>query len=222
LTQEPDRFAALYLLALQAARLEGLDEACVPDFLGWLHTAPELALAGQHELGPGEIAIALDASAADIEAMQQKYGFGDLDTSRIVEQRVRLRQSVFSNAVVAQYHHRCVFCGFDASALRGHRLLTASHIKPWAVSTNRERLDPRNGLAACAIHDVAFDTGLLTVQRDLAIRRASTLVAALQPGTPADHLFGPAALRTCLLIPSHAPGPHPAFLAYHAYHIFRG
>jgi putative restriction endonuclease len=38
------------------------------------------------------------------------------------------------------------------------QVLVAGHIKPWKPS---ERLDPRNGLAACPSHDVAFDTGLL-------------------------------------------------------------
>ncbi|WP_407664684.1 HNH endonuclease [Micromonospora tarensis] len=32
-------------------------------------------------------------------------------------------------------------------------MLVASHIKPWRVSTHAERLDPRNGLAACPTHD---------------------------------------------------------------------
>ena len=44
-----------------------------------------------------------------------------------------------------------------------HRLLIASHIKPWRDSTPAERLDARNGIAACPIHDAASDTGLLTV-----------------------------------------------------------
>jgi putative restriction endonuclease len=38
-------------------------------------------------------------------------------------------------------------------------MLLAGHIKPWRDSTPIERLDPRNGLAACPAHDVAFDTG---------------------------------------------------------------
>ena len=125
-------------------------------------------------------------------------------------------------AVVAQYQHRCAFCGFDASALRGRRLLVASHIKPWAASTNRERLDSRNGIAACAIHDSAFDTGLLTVQADLTVRRAPSLEAVLQPDTAAERLFGPDTLRTRLLVPPDAPGPRAAYLIYHARHVYRG
>jgi putative restriction endonuclease len=37
-------------------------------------------------------------------------------------------------------------------------MLIASHIKPWRISTSTERLDVRNGLAACPTHDIAFDT----------------------------------------------------------------
>jgi hypothetical protein len=43
------------------------------------------------------------------------------------------------------------------------RMLVAGHSKPWKDSAPSERMDPRNGLAACPSHDVAFDTGLLTV-----------------------------------------------------------
>ena len=49
-------------------------------------------------------------------------------------------------------------------------MLLAGHIKPWRDSTHRERLDLSNGLAACPSHDVAFDTGLLTVEDDLGSR----------------------------------------------------
>ena len=43
-----------------------------------------------------------------------------------------------------------------------------------------ERLDPRNGLAACPVHDVAFDTGLLTVNGGLRIHVARSLAGAVQ------------------------------------------
>jgi len=52
-------------------------------------------------------------------------------------------------------------------------MLLAGHIKPWKDSTPAERLDLRNALAACPAHDVAFDTGLLTVNGGLRIHLAS-------------------------------------------------
>ena len=46
-------------------------------------------------------------------------------------------------------------------------LLTASHIKPWKDSDPRtERTNPRNGLCLNALHDRAFDRGLITVTTD--------------------------------------------------------
>ena len=43
-------------------------------------------------------------------------------------------------------------------------LLIASHIKPWSVSDEKtERTNPRNGLCLNALHDKAFDKGLITI-----------------------------------------------------------
>jgi hypothetical protein len=41
-------------------------------------------------------------------------------------------------------------------------LLSASHIKPWAISSDRERLDPFNGFLLSPVYDRAFDQGLIT------------------------------------------------------------
>ena len=231
LGRDPERFAALYVLTIQAARLEGFGQHDVADFLGWLDLAPEPILLGLDEIGARELDLALDGAAADLRAMGQAYGFDELETTRVVEQRVRLRQHCFATQVLAQYRHRCAFCGLDASTLRGHRLLVASHVKPWAASTNRERLDPRNGVSACTIHDSAFDTGLLTIQRDLTIRRAPALARLWAPASAIDldvqamaaaiSLFGPGTLAARLLVPDGVSGPAPAFLDYHRRKIFR-
>ena len=41
-------------------------------------------------------------------------------------------------------------------------LLVASHIKPWAYSDNKERLDPFNGLLLLPNIDKGFDTGYIS------------------------------------------------------------
>jgi putative restriction endonuclease len=222
LSHELDRFATLYVLVIRAARREGFGNEEVGDFLGWLDITPEPDLLGQDELGTRELDLALVDGATDVRAMEQTYGFDELATSRIIEHRVRWRQHLFANAVLAQYQHRCGFCGLDTSALRGHRLLVDSHIKPWAASDNRERLDPQNGIAACSIHDSAFDTGLLTVQENLIIRRATILESLLQPQTPADRLFGVATIQERLVVPDGMAGPGSSYLKYHARDVFRG
>jgi len=42
-------------------------------------------------------------------------------------------------------------------------LLVASHIKPWSKCSDKERLNPRNGLCLSSLHDAAFDIGLITL-----------------------------------------------------------
>jgi putative restriction endonuclease len=41
-------------------------------------------------------------------------------------------------------------------------LLRASHILPWAQSTDEQRLDVYNGLLLSALWDAAFDAGLVS------------------------------------------------------------
>lgn len=69
--------------------------------------------------------------------------------------RIRLVQGFFRKAVLSSYGNKCTIC-----RLHSKELLTASHIVPWSVDVRR-RADPRNGLSLCAIHDRAFDRGLI-------------------------------------------------------------
>lgn len=45
-------------------------------------------------------------------------------------------------------------------------LLRASHIKPWAISNDFEKLDPYNGLILTPTYDVLFDKGLISFEND--------------------------------------------------------
>jgi hypothetical protein len=51
-------------------------------------------------------------------------------------------------------------CAVTGCTIR--ELLRASHIKPWRNSTNRQRLDPNNGLLLEANLDALFDSGLIS------------------------------------------------------------
>jgi predicted restriction endonuclease len=75
----------------------------------------------------------------------------------------RRGHAFFRRAVYANFDGRCAMSG-----LRVPSLLTASHIVPWKAEA-RLRCDPRNGLLLSALHDRAFDRGLLTVDADLHI-----------------------------------------------------
>jgi putative restriction endonuclease len=100
-----------------------------------------------------------------------------------------------------------VFCGLKPAAFGAARMLLAGHIKPWKDSTPAERLDLRNGLAACPAHDVAFDTGLLTFNGGLRIHLASRLTDAVQDDPLARQYYGRPPLQETLLLPPGAQAP---------------
>lgn len=77
-----------------------------------------------------------------------------IERERLV--RTRVNQAFFRRAVLAAYDEKCCITGLGIP-----KLLNASHIVPW--KENRERLNPRNGLCLNALHDRAFDRGLITV-----------------------------------------------------------
>ena len=102
-------------------------------------------------------------------------------TERILLAAARVGQHVSALNVLSNCGQRCVFCGLNPGSFGGKRLLLAGHIKPWKEQ-HREpvRYDPRNGLAGCPSHDVAFDTGLLTVDAALQIHASSALSSAVR------------------------------------------
>ena len=78
--------------------------------------------------------------------------------------RTRVNQGFFRAAVLAAYGSSCCITGCSVA-----ELLNASHIVPWAVDV-KNRTNPRNGLCLNAIHDRAFDCGLLTVMASLEVK----------------------------------------------------
>ncbi len=72
----------------------------------------------------------------------------------------RIKQHFFRRAVLSSYRGRCCMSGLSDS-----RLLIASHIVPWS-SDKANRLNPGNGLCLSAIHDRAFDKGLISLTDD--------------------------------------------------------
>ena len=73
--------------------------------------------------------------------------------------------------MLGSYKNRCCITGLDSVDL-----LIASHIKPWSVSDPKtERTNPGNGLCLNALHDRAFDKGLITVTPDYTIHVSDRL-----------------------------------------------
>jgi predicted restriction endonuclease len=82
---------------------------------------------------------------------------------------LRLGQAFFRKAVLASYQNICCISGVSLP-----QLLIASHIIPWSEA-KENRLNPSNGLCLSAIHDRAFDKGLITVMPDYTIRVSKIL-----------------------------------------------
>jgi putative restriction endonuclease len=78
-------------------------------------------------------------------------------TTREALVRQRVGQSVFRDALLDYWEGRCAVTGLAVP-----QLLRASHAKPWAESTDDERLDVHNGLLLAVHLDALFDAGLIS------------------------------------------------------------
>lgn len=217
LRDEPARFTLIYRMLLHAARAEGIGRDLLPDFL-FLEHEGELTLLGQDEL---DISMLEESLRDQIERHPDESALSALETERILLAAARVGQHVFAQHVLANCGSQCVFCGLRPTAFGAKRMLLAGHIKPWKDSTPSERLDPRNGLAACPSHDVAFDTGLLAVNGGLRIHLARSLAEATRTDPLARQYYGHPPLRDALLLPSGAEPPARKYLDWHRQHIFR-
>ena len=201
LREDSAQFTHIYRLLLRAARAEGIDRDTLPDFLD-LEDGGEFALLGQDELGTSVFENALRDQIARSAVAGNDWP--EQDTERIILAAARVGQHVFALNVLNNCGRRCVFCGLNPSAFGARRMLLAGHIKPWKDSSPAERLDPRNGLAACPSHDVAFDTGMLTVSADLKIHIAQPLADAVRGDHLTRQYYGRPPLLDTLLLPDDA------------------
>lgn len=127
-------------------------------------------------------------------------------------QKRRVGQSLFRKAVMMRYGVRCVMTG-----LRHEELLIASHIVPWQ-DRPASRLDPANGLCLNALHDRAFDRGLLGIDGRDRIRVSPELTRR-EGGGPLE-----AQLRDLEGAPLRVSAdvfPDRDYLAHHYRELFR-
>lgn len=83
--------------------------------------------------------------------------------------RVRVNQSFFRKRVLSAYEFRCCVTGLTIRPL-----LVAGHIVPWSVD-KKNRLNARNGLCLNALHDRAFDSHLMWIDREFIVRMSRRL-----------------------------------------------
>lgn len=82
------------------------------------------------------------------------------NTSKIIQQTIRIGQEKFRRNLLDEIPC-CPITG-----ITDRRILTASHIKPWRVSNNKERLDKNNGFIFSPTIDKLFDIGLISFENN--------------------------------------------------------
>ena len=128
--------------------------------------------------------------------------------------KTRLNQAFFRSAVLAAYDCKCCVTGLSIP-----EVLTASHIVPWAVDT-KNRTNPRNGLCLNAVHDRAFDCGLVTVSPDYRFRISSVPKKRIDSGDEVRQSLFLKYEGKEIALPSRFL-PDGVFLNYHNVHVFR-
>lgn len=118
---------------------------------------------------------------ADLQAIDAEHE--NSPTIRDALVRARLGQGRFRRELLARWDYRCAVTGCAVP-----QVLRASHAKPWRLCTDRERLDPDNGLPLVATLDALFDAGLIAFdaagRMKLSVQLDEAQTAALLNGVP--------------------------------------
>lgn len=125
--------------------------------------------------------------------------------------KVRVNQAFFRSSVLASYNNKCCITGISIP-----ELLVAGHIIPWSID-EKNRTNPANGLCLNALHDKAFDKGLITITPDYMIKLSEKLLENVRK-VDSEIFFLPFAAKKIILPNKFLP--HREFLEYHNSDIF--
>ena len=157
------------------------------------------------------ISTFLESAEEDEDVIEDEIEY-PIGEDRLVRAKARVGQRFFRSAVLSAYNQRCCITGLSIPTL-----LVASHIVPWRRDT-QNRVNPRNGLLLSALHDRAFDSGLLTITDDMAVQVSNNDIWRK------DKYFSESIGRydgQLINLPEKF-SPAPEFLAFHRRHIFQG
>ena len=138
-----------------------------------------------------------------------------LGKDREQQTKIRIGQYFFRMSVLMSYGNACCITG-----LKNKEMLVASNIKPWSVSNARtERTNPSNGLCLNAMHDKAFDRGLITIDKNYRVVN-SKLIKETAMDEKTKEWFSFYNGKEIILPDKFLPGKD--FIEYHNDVIFKG
>ena len=162
------------------------------------HYVPEPAYGGTGE--------SISNPLRDIQEYQANHHNQQVsETEREAIVQSRIGQGRFRDNLSRYWKKRCA-----VTACQTLDILRASHIKPWRISSNEERLDVYNGLLLVPNLDAAFDKGLISFADDGAIMISDRLTADEQKKLGIHH-----EMRITTIEKQHCQ-----YLNYHREHVF--
>lgn len=94
----------------------------------------------------------------EIKKIEEEPDIAPAKKNQIIYARVG--QGKYREALLGE----CPFC--PVTLVSDDRLLIASHIKPWAASDEKEKIDPKNGFMFTPTFDFLFDRGFISFSDD--------------------------------------------------------
>ncbi|MDT8717632.1 HNH endonuclease [Clostridium sp. 19966] len=101
-----------------------------------------------------------EEQAISASIKSRNFNIANRSTELTTETRIRLNQNVLRKHILNIYGHKCALCDIDKDDL-----LVCSHIKPWSID-ERNRLNPKNAICLCALHDKLFDKGYFSLNEN--------------------------------------------------------
>lgn len=85
----------------------------------------------------------------------------DLETDMKRFINTRVGQGAYRKRIIHRWEYKCAVTGFDKLPI-----LIASHILPWSIADDNERLDVHNGILLSPTYDALFDRKLITFENN--------------------------------------------------------
>jgi len=110
---------------------------------------------------------------------KEDFEFHDRKTEISRTTKTRINQSVLRRIVLQNYRNECALC-----KIKSADLLVCSHIVPWGVD-KKNRLNPKNAMCLCVLHDKLFENGYFCFDNALNItlsKKADKYIKSLIKG----------------------------------------